>query len=357
MGAVSVGAVRAVTGRIGGLDVARALAVLGMVGSHVGNDGERAGTADGWPWLTVTHGFPSALFAVLAGVSMTLMFTARGSLVVTDVDARGRARARIRIAVRAAILVVMGGLLVILGTPVVVILANLGVMFVLALPMLRWRASWLLVGAAGFALAGGWLARSAREVAAGAGLDEFPVISTLWAEHYPALAWMAYICVGLVIGRLALRSVGVAWWLVGVGTVVTVLARGVGWGAGNEEQDPWRTTEAHSYSPVEMFSNIGVAAGVIGLSLRLVAWLPRVMWPLRAAGSVALTLYVAHLFVIAAVGDEMVWEPSNLAFVVLCVALVGFACVWRAFRDQGPLEQLLTVASTAMADLYVPADR
>lgn len=285
---------------------------------------------------------------------MTLLFTARGSLLVAEVNERGRKRARIRIAVRAAILVVMGGLLVMLGTPVVVILANLGVMFVLALPILQWRASALLASALGFALVGGWLAREVRDVAAAGSVDRFPVISTLWAEHYPALAWMAYICVGLVIGRLALRRASVAWWLVGIGAVVTVLARGAGWGARDVEADPWRTTEAHSYSPVEMFSNIGVATGVIGLSLLMTTALPRVMWPLRAAGSMALTLYVAHLIVITAVGDEMVWQPSNLAFVVLCVALVGFACVWRAFRDQGPLEQLLTVTSTAVAHQRAP---
>ena len=340
--------------RIDGLDVARAVAVLGMVGAHVGNDGERTGPEGAWPWLVVTHGFPSALFAVLAGVSMTLMFTARGTVPVAEVDARGRSRARIRIAVRAAILVVMGALLVLLGTPVVVILANLGVMFVLALPMLRWRTSGLLVGAAGFAVVGGWLARSTRELTAEISVDRFPVVSTLWGEHYPALAWMAYIMVGLVIGRLALRSAKVAWWLVGVGAVVTVLARGVGWGAGDEDQDPWRTTEPHSYSPVEMLSNLGVAAGVIGVALLVTAWLPRLMWPLRAAGSMALTLYVAHLIVIAAVGDAMVWQPSNVAFVVLCAAPVGFACAWRAVLDQGPLEKLLTVASTRAADARTP---
>lgn len=345
---------RTVSARIDGLDVARAIAVLGMVGAHVGNDGERADSSDGWAWLAVTHGFPSALFAVLAGVSMTLMLTERGSLAVPDVHARGLARTRVRIAVRAAILVVMGALLVVLGTPVVVILANLGVMFVLALPLLQWRTEMLLVGAFGFVVAGGWLARSAHEVASGVGLAQFPLISTLWAEHYPALAWMAYIMVGLVIGRLALRRASVAWWLMGWGGVVTVLARGVGWGAGDAQVDPWLTTEPHSYSPVEMASNIGVASAVIGLSLLGARWLPRALWPLRAVGSMALTLYVAHLIVIAVVGDAMVWEPSNMAFVVLCAALVAFACAWRAWAGQGPLERLLTVASTRAADRRVP---
>lgn len=53
------------TSRIAGLDVARGLAILGMVAAHVGDDASTDGV--GWPWLVATHGRSSALFAVLAG--------------------------------------------------------------------------------------------------------------------------------------------------------------------------------------------------------------------------------------------------------------------------------------------------
>ncbi|WP_193746349.1 heparan-alpha-glucosaminide N-acetyltransferase domain-containing protein [Demequina aestuarii] len=339
--------------RIDGLDVARAIAVLGMVGAHTGDEGGEGG---GWAWLTVTHGYPSALFAVLAGVSMTLMVTSRGAVPVAEVPTDDLASTRVRIAVRAAILIALGFVLAGLGTPVIVILMNLGVMFLLALPMLRWRAGVLLGGAAVLTVGGGWLARTAAQWSAAAGVGDWPVLSALWSEHYPALAWMAYIMVGLALGRMDLRSTSTALRILAAGAVIAVGARVSGWTLRDRLPDisettleRWLTDEPHSYTPLEMTENIGVACVVIGLSLLAASLWPRALWPLIAAGSMALTLYVAHLIVIAAVGVEMVWQPSNVSFVVLAAALVALACLWRAALGQGPLERMLTAASTAAA--------
>lgn len=354
--------------RIDGLDVARAVAILGMVGSHVGDEGTRGLEGDGWGWLTITHGYPSALFAVLAGVSMTLMLTRRGTLPIADVARDDVARTRVRIAVRALILIVLGWVMASLGTPVAVILTNLGVMFLLALPMLRWRIGALLGGAALVAGAGAWAAREVSGIAAGAGIDDWFALSALWSEHYPALAWMAYIMVGLALGRMDLHETRTALRLLTAGVVVAVAARLTGWALraalaptgvpdgpkfspGTEE---WISDEPHSYTPVEMIENIGVACALIGLALLVASRWPRALWALRATGSMALTLYVAHLIVIAAVGYEMVTEPSNVSFVALALGLVAFACVWKAMAGQGPLERLLTKASSATASAAVP---
>ncbi|MFW7413436.1 heparan-alpha-glucosaminide N-acetyltransferase domain-containing protein [Demequina sp. SO4-18] len=337
--------------RIDGLDVARALAILGMVGSHTGDEGIRGADSDGWAWLAVTHGHPSALFAVLAGVSMSLMVTRRGTVPVAALPRADLSQTRVRIAVRAMILIILGFFMSALGTPVAVILGNLGVMFLLALPMLRWRPGVLLAGAAVFAAGGGWLARAVTEAGAGA----WPVVGALWSEHYPALAWMAYIMVGLAIGRMDLRSYARALSLVAVGVVIAAAAWLAGWAlrtgsdASEATIEGWLTDEDHSYTPVEMGLNIGVACAVIGLALLVASRWPRALWPLSATGSMALTLYVAHLFVIAFVGPEMVWEPSNVSFIALALGLIAFACAWRAAVGQGPLERMLTSASTAVA--------
>ncbi|MFW2513359.1 heparan-alpha-glucosaminide N-acetyltransferase domain-containing protein [Demequina sp. SO4-13] len=342
--------------RIDGLDVARAVAILGMVGSHTGDEGIRGADSDGWGWLAVTHGHPSALFAVLAGVSMTLMVTRRGTLPVTALPRDDLSGARVRIAVRAAILIILGFFMSALGTPVAVILGNLGLMFLLALPMLRWRSGVLLAGAGAFAVGGRWLARIASEWAGDSGMELVPVVGALWSEHYPALAWMAYIMVGLALGRMDLRATGTAVGLLVGGGATAAAAWTVGWalrmelsGASDSTIENWLTDEDHSYTPVEMVLNIGVACAVIGLALLLAARWPRALWPLASAGSMALTLYVAHLIVIAIVGAEMVWEPSNVSFVALALGLVAFACVWRAAVGQGPLERVLTSTSTALA--------
>src|SRR5690606_5867947 len=58
--------------RIMGLDVARALALLGMIGAYVGTTGELV-LGDPTTWGALVHGRSSILFAVLAGISISLM--------------------------------------------------------------------------------------------------------------------------------------------------------------------------------------------------------------------------------------------------------------------------------------------
>ncbi len=329
--------------------------MLGMVAAHVGNDGKRATLTGEWSWLWVSHGVPSALFAILAGVSMTLMLTARGTVAWESVG-RERLRAtRIRIAARAAILIPLGYALSGLGTPVVVILANLGVMFLLALPLLK-APTWLLATLGGLCVAvGGWAARGLAEV-----MPDLPVIDMLWGEHYPAIAWMGYICAGLIVGRLSMASLRTVWMLLaaGLGALVVAnrllqLGRWEGW----DMSGPWMDQEPHSYSPVEMLSNLGVGLGVIALCL-VIAYpghgtvgrvLRAATWPVAAVGTMALTAYVAHLLVIALVGYEMVWEPTNQALVALWLALIAACSLWRWRLGAGPLERVLTIASAAAA--------
>lgn len=68
----------AVTGRIIGIDVARGIALLAMIIAHLYPLKGFAGA--------FLEGFPSALFAVLSGISMTIIFSKRGAV---DVFIRG----------------------------------------------------------------------------------------------------------------------------------------------------------------------------------------------------------------------------------------------------------------------------
>lgn len=116
---------RSPTARLIGLDVARGLAVLGMIAVHAG--------AGGWP-QQLAAGRAAALFAVLAGVSIALM--SGGTRPHENLAA-----ARVRIAVRAVLLFLLGLALSSLQVPAMVILAFYGVLFLVALPLLRLRAA------------------------------------------------------------------------------------------------------------------------------------------------------------------------------------------------------------------------
>jgi hypothetical protein len=167
------------------------------------------------------------------------------------------------------------------------------------------------------------------------------------------LSWMGYLLAGMAIGRLTLtaRRTQVLLAVVGVATLVVLegvkIASG---GALHTDSSEWLSTVAHTYSPVEMVGNLASACVVIGVCLWLGQVARTVMWPLIAAGSLALTLYVGHIMVIAAVGDDIVYESSNVSYAALCLASIAFACVWRWLVGQGPLEAMMSVASMKAAE-------
>jgi uncharacterized membrane protein len=329
--------------RVVGLDVARALALFGMFAAHVGD----TEPGRGWPWLVVAHGRSAALFAVLAGVSIALMYSRRATL---GSDDRAAARhTRIRVAVRAALLIGASWGLSVLGTPVDVILDNLAVMMLLALAALRWRPSVTAGVGIGLLLAGFWLVDAVRS-AVPEQIFSVPVVHELWSRHYPALSWVGYVLVGLALGRWApwrgraLAAMGLGGLVLGLAALVggTLAMRATG--------SPWLSTVDHSYTPVEMLSNVGFAAAVMAACLAAAPLAPRVVWPLAATGAMTLTLYSAHIVVIAVVGEEMVWEPSNVAWLALCATCTAFASLWRWRLGQGPLERIVSSLSSRAAD-------
>src|SRR4029079_8106262 len=177
--------------RIVGIDVARGLAVLGMMTAHVGPDDHGPVPPGGFAQLA--DGRPSALFVVLAGVSLSLL--SGGPAPVTG---PARTQARIRIVVRAFLVLVLGLALILLGTPVVVILPTYAVLFVAGCFVLGWSRRALLVASAVFAVVGPPVALA---IVRAAGPFEQNTLPGLFVgPHYPALIWMSYLLTGLAVG-------------------------------------------------------------------------------------------------------------------------------------------------------------
>ncbi|MDN5721241.1 MAG: hypothetical protein ACTH2B_13155, partial [Corynebacterium sp.] len=114
--------------RILGLDIARAVAVVGMTVDHFGPAS----------WATWFTGWPSILFAFLSGMSMALM-TSHG--LASGVPA---SQVRRRVAIRGAILLVIGVLLASAGPNMIVVLATLGASFLICTALVTLRGTTLL---------------------------------------------------------------------------------------------------------------------------------------------------------------------------------------------------------------------
>ncbi len=346
-------------GRIVGLDIARAIALFGMFAAHIGDSGTRGSDTDGWTWLWVFDGRASAIFAVLAGVTISLMVSR---------DAFGRGHAAVRIAVRGAILIAAGYALGALDTPVDVILTNLGLMFILVIPLVRLRTP-VLLGAGALVFVLGSIASHAVNES----LDGWWVVEKLVSGNYPALAWTGYVLVGMALGKLDLRARRTPLTVIWAGVLTAAAAYGAGvllggeapwgdaapWRSASSTSEPtawWASVAPHADTAFELIGNTGVALAVIGGCVAVVR-ASRLAFPLLAFGSMSLTMYTTHVLLIAAVGDPIVWRPSNVALVASTLVLVLAATLWRVWVGAGPLEQVLTKASTRVADAAFRSQR
>ncbi|WP_454086217.1 DUF418 domain-containing protein [Georgenia sp. Marseille-Q6866] len=339
--------------RIVGVDIARGLAVIGMFVAHLGHSGP-----DGLhspSWFVVADGRPSAMFAVLAGVSIALFPGGRPV-------PRGPALPHgwLRIATRAGVVLVIGLLLELLGTPVAVILPSYAVTFLLVAPFIGLRP-WLVgVLAAVAAVVGPTLlalllsARADGPAPVETTLEESYLLGLVLTGYYPALVWIAYMLLGLCVGRLDLRSPTVQGFLgvTGVGLAL------VGYGGGSYLQQTvvpdselaaqLIRSDPHSDATLELIGNAGVTLAVLAVLLAVTA-LPSVakvarllLQPLAATGAMALSAYSVHIVAIAILGNEVVWFTESNAVLAWFVVVTLVVCtLWMRFVGRGPLEWVM----------------
>lgn len=344
-------------GRVIGLDIARGIAVLGMFAVHTGAMAWEFHWLDPASWSELAWGNASATFAVLAGVAIAII-----SGRTTILDGVPLVQARTRILVRAALILVVGGILVALSTELVVIVEFYAVYFAMSLPFLRLRWWWL--ASAGLAWlvimppVRVWLAWIVQQHGWPSAIVEFTVTG-----FYPALTWFGYTLLGMAIGRMPLDR----WWarlsILGFGVVLTAVANLaalvlqpiaprvtqllVTLMPGSQAAtllDP----EGHSGSTFDLASSAGVACIVIGVCLAGQRWLRWPLLPVAAIGSMSLTAYSAHAFVFLLVPD---FGSRPWAWVELAIG-VGLACtLWRALLPKGPLEWAMSWLSRAASDV------
>ena len=347
-------------GRVIGLDVARALAVFGMLGAHFGGVPADVVAAPS-SWLGVVHGRSSVLFAVLAGVSLALL---TGRTVAPDGEEL--VRARTRLLVRAAWVFGIGVALEALGTDIDVILGVYAVLFVLALPFLRWSPRRLLLAAATLAVLTPPAALLLTVAAQAGGLEDSGLVLLLLDGPYPALIWWTFILLGMAVGRCDLASPRVRARLLAAGAALTVLGYGAGWTTtrwwgqaasaqawvdGDIEARSWSLTwlsgaAPHSGTTFEIVGSVGIALLVITACLVLAERLPRATFPLVAVGAMALTAYTGHVIVPTVFAWDVEGVATWLAFIAVIVVV---ATGWRLLIGQGPLERLLSSSSRRAA--------
>ena len=356
----------AASGRIAGLDVARGLAVLGMFAAHMRLGGELH--ADPSTWSGIVDGRPSILFATLAGISVALLSGRTRPPAGPEL-----ARVRLRIVIRAAWVFAIGYALEELGTFVAIILGVYAVLFVLVLPFLRRPVRELLGLAAGLAVAGPPVVAVLGQWLTHAGLGDDRVVFLVVTGYYPALLWLAFVLVGLAVGRTDLASSAVRARLAAAAAGAAVVGYGGGWlstqvfGGGVPSAGPetgftappgsfrvaWLTgAEPHSGTTFEIVGSTGVALLVVVTCLAVADRFGSIVAPVAAVGALALSVYSAQIVAIRVLMDVAPAAAQGTAgWLAFTVAALLVATLWRRAVGQGPLEWLLTWTSSRAARL------
>ncbi len=389
--------------RLLGVDAARGVALIGMMSVHLvpATTGAGVGAASVSSAFLVASGRASALFAVLAGVSLALATGAAHPPTGTALAA-----ARRSVAARAGVVAAVGMTLGLFPTGLAIILVHYGLLFCVALPFLGCRTRTLVAWATGWLLLSPLLAHVLR---AAVDVDRGPQPSWAWllldpvssvvqvglTGYYPVLQWTGYLLVGLAVGRSGLRAGGAgrrsAVALLAGGTALALAAKGASWlllgplggrealqtavppGStvastgldvslltgmfGTTPTTSWwwlAVSAPHSGTSLDLLHTTGTALAVLGAALLtagvaeragiVVSGLIRV---LGALGSVPFTVYTAHALARMlpdALGLDV--DPYQVLAVHVLVAAVAATLV-RASGRRGPLEALAAAASRA----------
>ncbi len=311
--------------RMIGLDLARLLALVGMVIVHARTDlvllplerlspdapSPQLPHDPTWAWWLqeVFTDRARPLFFTLAGVGVTLLLR----------SSRPQVLAR-----RAAYITVLGILLVLVGWSDLV-LVFYGIWFLLGIALARAKTPVLLIVALGFALL-----PLLPAVAASAPDGTAFNVSLVLAET-------AYFCVGMALGRLKLSSPSqLRLLLFGGGALFAIGLVGLAT-MGELSLDAVHTAPSQV---VHMLSTIGLVAVAISVAIIIGEAIPNssvIKW-LAVAGSVPLTLYVAHalLFTVLSRTWTTTLGPATLvAFGFLAVAIIT-SVIWVRAGHIGP---------------------
>ena len=363
------------TRRIEGYDLARALAIFGMVVVNfkvvMGAGGWTTDTPAGPAWLQsltgLLDGRAAATFVVLAGVGVTL--GARRAVASGDPSALSAARKTLW---KRAAFLFFGGLLfatvweadilhfygwyigigaLLIAFPngrLLAVAALLTLAFPILLTAFAYDAEWNLDT---LAYEGFWTpAGQARHL--------------FFNGFHPVVPWLAFLLLGIWLGRrdvldpatrrrLLIGGAAVALTTEAVSAaLVALLTRG----ASPEDAEvivALLGSEALPPMPIYMLAGGGTAVAVIMLAVAFAQRFPgaAATRAIVAAGQLSLTIYVAHVLIgmgaLSAVGRL---ENQSLPFAIAASAAfyavaVGFAVLWRKRFARGPLEWAMRKAS------------
>lgn len=315
-------------------DVLRGIAIIAMLVAHA------ALFIPDAPWVvqfptSQLNSLASPLFALVMGMSAQLVWDRSSAMRRTLVEQ----------GIRAAILVVLGVWLAAWGSWVAIILAYLGVLLIVGVPILLLRTRTVLVFAAITLLISQPLVAAARSSVWL--MSQSPAVREIAAwvltgPSYRLVNLLPFFLVGAVLIRHGLRRDRLLW----VVAVVSVLAYAI-WFIGEN----LISVVSASGDYLDTLHDVGLVFAVYVLVV-LAATVQRdgarrfwdaVFVPLRACGQLALSLYLLHVGLIALWNNVYGRPVENFypGWLVIVPGMVLAGWLWWRFVGTGPVEWVM----------------
>ncbi|MFK5647022.1 DUF418 domain-containing protein [Ornithinimicrobium sp. LYQ121] len=331
--------------RLGGIDAARGLAILGMI---IVNVGPTAPETILQRVYLLPFGRASVLFVTIAGLGMGYFM-------------RSRAGKELWTAItwRVGLLFLTGAALQTLTETVNVILQTYSVLFLLAPLLWRLSSRALLALGLGIMVAGPlWIVTHDVTQPWGHAMEGISFTtapgdalhSLVLTGPYPLASWTVPFIAGLLLSRVDLADVRRLHRMIGWGALAAVLAflvADLSYAVLGPEADQgfarYFTGVGHGQMPLWLISSIGGAVFSIAVCQRLAQLAPWTIGWLARCGRLAFTIYVLHVLVLAVIkpADGFSFERGVLVALALNLGAVTLGVLWARTGRQGPLEWLL----------------
>ncbi|KJL29308.1 acyltransferase family protein [Microbacterium oxydans] len=319
-------------------DVLRGIAIIAMLVAHA------APFLPNVPWVvqfptTQLNAVASPLFALVMGISAQIVWNRSTSIGTTLLQQ----------AVRAVILIVFGVWMATWGSWVAVILAYLGVLLIVGVPLLLLRTRTVLIIAAVFLIVSQPVVAAARSSVWL--MTQPPEVREVGAwiltgPSYRLINLVPFFLVGAVLLRHGFRRDRLLWGLAGL-AVAAYAASWVG-----ERLAP---SASVSGDYLDTLHDIGLVFAVYVVVVLAVTtrrdgirrfW-DAVFVPIRACGQLALSLYLLHVAVIAWWNLENGRPVDNvyLGWVIIVPGMILVGWLWWRFIGTGPVEWLMGLAT------------
>ncbi|MFP6581311.1 MAG: DUF418 domain-containing protein [Candidatus Hydrogenedentota bacterium] len=348
--------------RVIGFDLARALAIFGMV--LVNFKVVMGASTNGSDWLIFTMGLldgrAAATFVVLAGIGISLLSkSARDSG-----DPVRLRQTRTTLLKRALFLFVLGSLYTSIWPADILHFYGIYIAIAAFLFAAPTRRLWAIAVSLTFGFVvlvltldyeKGWDFETLEY--AGLWTPSGMIRHLFFNGFHPTIPWLAFLLVGIILGRLNWNNSEMRRRIFVIGASVALITEAtsaalvavVSPGSTGEELEIITAlfgTAPMPPMPQYILAGTGTACALIAVCVSIGQRFPDAAWlrPFVSTGQIALTLYVAHVFIGMATLETLGrLEDQPLPFSVLasflfCAFGVAFAWLWRLRFSRGPIE-------------------